>query len=637
MCVSENREFSNDYTVQEDLDEFVKYTCGYSQQIDKKIEYIIAQHDWNPVHEAVLPKKTKAGKDEKREGFMYPILRWPLMITASICLSIVAFLYLLDRMYINCYEYFIVWRGRPALLRRRLQNAKTFEEWKQRARDLDDYFGNNEWKLDPVYDYYDYSLLRTVLRSLRIHRQRGEWEQLKSTLDVCVRSNFAAIDSPMLYSRTYSGTKKLVEDYIDELIQCLQLVIDQKLYTSKDRSRMFEFFSHNYGRTALCLSGGASFALYHTGVLAALLNQDLLPNVITGTSGGGILAALVCTRTNDELRQLLVPELAPKFQSDIGSYMDCAKRYLQTGARFDEIIWARTCMFFTRGSMTFAEAYKRTGRILNISVIPSDAHSPPKLINYLTSPDTVIWSAVIASCAVPGILNPIPLMTRGPSGKLIPHNFGNRFKDGSLRTDIPLGELRTQFNVHFSIVSQTNPHVQVFFFSPRGSVGRPVSHRKGRGWRGGYVGSAIEQYLKYDMIKWLHVIRSLELLPRPLGQDWSNVFLQKFDGTITIWPKTKLKDFWYILSPPSNERLGDMIAAGKAATFPKVDFISSRIQIEKLIEKGRAMDRLTTLGTSIDGDIGTSITNQDMDISLESATVNPNDVAVNQSNTSPKP
>ena len=32
-------------------------------------------------------------------------------------------------------------------------------------------------------------------------------------------------------------------------------------------------------------------------------------------------------------------------------------------------------MFFTRGSLTFKEAYERTGRALNVSVVPSDRHS----------------------------------------------------------------------------------------------------------------------------------------------------------------------------------------------------------------------------------------------------------------------
>lgn len=103
-------------------------------------------------------------------------------------------------------------------------------------------------------------------------------------------------------------------------------------------------------------------------------------------------------------------------------------------------------MFFTRGSMTFREAYELTGRVLNVSVIPSDRHSPTKLLNYLTAPDCVIWSAVIASAAVPGILNPVVLMAKTRSGALVPWNWGSRFRDGSLRVDVPLQSLNLLFN-----------------------------------------------------------------------------------------------------------------------------------------------------------------------------------------------
>lgn len=47
------------------------------------------------------------------------------------------------------------------------------------------------------------------------------------------------------------------------------------------------------------------------------------------------------------------------------------------------------------------EAYERTGRILNVTCVPSDPYSPTILINYLTAPDCVIWTSVIASAAVP--------------------------------------------------------------------------------------------------------------------------------------------------------------------------------------------------------------------------------------------
>lgn len=140
-------------------------------------------------------------------------------------------------------------------------------------------------------------------------------------------------------------------------------------------------------------------------------------------------------------------------------------------------------------------------------------------------------------------------------------------------------------------MSQVNPHISLFFFSSRGAVGRPVSHRRGRGWRGGFIGSAVETYLKLDLNKWLKILHHLELLPRPLGQDWSRIWLQQFSGTITIWPKTRLSDFWYILSDPTTERLARMLHVGQHSTFPKLLFIANRMKIERLIDEGLTLNR----------------------------------------------
>ena len=113
-----------------------------------------------------------------------------------------------------------------------------------------------------------------------------------------------------------------------------------------------------------------------------------------------------------------------------------------------------------------------------------------------------------------------------------------------------------------------------------------MSHRRGRGWRGGFAGSAAETYLKLDLSKWLKVLRHLELLPRPLGQDWSGIWLQQFSGTVTIWPKSQISDFFYILSDPTPERLARMLQVGQQSTFPKLMFIANRMKIERLIDQG---------------------------------------------------
>lgn len=113
----------------------------------------------------------------------------------------------------------------------------------------------------------------------------------------------------------------------------------------------------------------------HFGVVKAFLDADLLPRVISGTSAGGLVAALVCTRTNEELKQLLVPELANRITACEDPFGVWFQRFWKTGARFDSVEWAKKATFFTRGSLTFREAYMRTGRILNVSVIPADRHS----------------------------------------------------------------------------------------------------------------------------------------------------------------------------------------------------------------------------------------------------------------------
>jgi hypothetical protein len=51
----------------------------------------------------------------------------------------------------------------------------------------------------------------------------------------------------------------------------------------------------------------------------------------------------------------------------------------------------------------------------------------------------------------------------------------------AIRVDVPLQSLNLLFNVNHPIVSQVNPHVHIFFFSSRGSAGKPVAHRKGKG------------------------------------------------------------------------------------------------------------------------------------------------------------
>ncbi|KAK2000590.1 patatin-like phospholipase [Colletotrichum falcatum] len=589
--------------------------------------FITAQNDWAPVNQRILKRGSRRRgnrakgaaeallgtrtKDETREGIFYALLKWPMLFFVAAWLLGLAMTYLYTRLYIWVYEHFVTWRGTRERLRRSMRRTNNYRDWVVAAKELDSYLDRQRWKEENDFAYYDSKTVKRVWEQMRKCRQRAEAqengetdgqgqnkpqgkpaiEELHALLSACVKSNFVGVENPRLYSQTYYGTKNLVQNFIDEVERSIKFVLNTKQLSMEEKRSIFKGMHTNYGRTALCLSGGASFAYYHFGVVKALLEADLLPDVITGTSGGALVAALVATRTNDELKQLLVPALAHRITACRETFWTWIPRWWKTGARFDSVDWAKQCSWWTRGSMTFREAYERTGRILNVSCVPADPHSPTILCNYLTSPDCVIWSAVLASAAVPGILNPVVLMMKQRDGTLVPYSFGHKWKDGSLRTDIPIKALNLHFNVNFTIVSQVNPHINLFFFSSRGSVGHPVTHRKGKGWRGGYVMSAVEHYLKLDMTKWLKFIRHAELLPRPLGQDWSQLFLQTFSGTITIWPKTVPSDFYHILSDPDPPRLARMIHEGQQRGYPILKFVANRLKIERLIEQGRRVTR----------------------------------------------
>ncbi|KAF7730945.1 hypothetical protein EC973_000991 [Apophysomyces ossiformis] len=585
-------DFDLDFVNEEHVADFVR-ALAYDplNGSESGTEHIAASSELLPAQRKEKSKKRRTQETGAPKGISQTLLRYPLMFAIGTTILIELLLYIGLRQIVRAWESFFSWRGKRRQLRKELRAATSYEEWCRAAEALDTYMQKDKWKLADEHGYYDYRLIQKVIHHLKKYRESEDPEDavnLKDVLYACLKENFAGIENSKLYSNTYLGTKKLIEEYVDEVTRSIEAFANSPHISMEDKRLAFKLYSKNYGRTAFCLSGGAGFGYFHLGVIRALLDRKLLPSIITGTSAGSLMGAMVCTRTDEELREILVPELEQRIRICQGSFFSKVVRYAKTGAFFDAEQWCREAMWFTRGSLTFKEAYERTGRIFNVSVIPYDPHSPPKLLNYLTAPHCVIWSAIIASAAIPGILNPVVLMQKKlKSDRLVPYNYGHKFKDGSLRTDIPTLALNKQFDVNYTIVSQVNPHIHVFFYANQGSPGRPVTHRYGKGWRGGFLASTAEQLLKLDLSKWLKVLRDLDLLPKLLDQDWSSTFLQKFDGTVTILPRAGLSDWLYIVADPDAARLRKLFRVGELQAWPKISMISNRMRIESSIQLAR--------------------------------------------------
>ena len=69
---------------------------------------------------------------------------------------------------------------------------------------------------------------------------------------------------------------------------------------------------------------------------------------------------------------------------------------------------------FCREATCFAHA----GRVLNVAVSAADTNEPPRVLNYLTSPNVVIWSAVSCSSAFPYLFKPQELLSKDEKGNM---------------------------------------------------------------------------------------------------------------------------------------------------------------------------------------------------------------------------
>ncbi|PHJ15756.1 patatin family protein, partial [Cystoisospora suis] len=252
---------------------------------------------------------------------------------------------------------------------------------------------------------------------------------------------------------------------------------------------------------------GAALGLHHFGVVDVLLrtranSHNLLPRVIGGCSAGAVVAAWLCTRTDEELLQQGTVEYLVEHWKALSpnSWIRRLWNVFTKGYMCDMDVWKAAAKKLF-GDLTFLEAYQRTGRILNISMTRADRDEQGlQVMNYVNAPNVLIWSALLCSCAFPFLSLPMPLREKNAKGEAgISKIFGcSYFHDGSLSGDIPTEQMREEWSVSYAIVSQVNIHVFPFAgLRTHGEAGMPVHWRgKSSRWRAGFLLSALELLLK---------------------------------------------------------------------------------------------------------------------------------------------
>lgn len=457
-------------------------------------------------------------------------------------------------------------------LEKQLANAETYEQWYATAGQLDALDGALAWREEGGCDLLHETLLREHIDAMGRCRQKGDTRALTRVLQESLYRHLGEIANPDLYVTARTGTKYLVTEFLDEVDRSMNFICDHDMpgVTEQQKLRLFQDAERVYGRPALMLSGGAAFGIYHIGVTRALWRQGLLPDVLAGSSTGAIVAGAVCTRNDQELE---------RFFNEPGEIHLEAFRWLEPSR-----IWRkRHAMDQSQllhlintniPSTSFREAAEQSGRTLNISVSPTRTRQKPRLLNTLTSPEVLVDSAILASCAVPGIYPPVTLQARdtekGHSGRK-PYMPTERWIDGSVHGDLPLMRMARLHNVNRTIVSQANPHVLPF-----------ISYHSQRG-PGASAKRAATSIMHAQVATTLQLTRNnwSSTMLRPLLEQAHAMATQTYLGDINIQFPFRPLLYRKVLANPSRDDLDMYIRLGEQATWPRLAMIRDQTRISR--------------------------------------------------------
>lgn len=450
--------------------------------------------------------------------------------------------------------------------------AKTYEEWCQIAQAHDELSTASQWKRTDQTKLYDFSQIRHRLDDLRRHRVHQDDHALMFTLNEGIHGNMGGMGRATLYRPAKFGTKSLIEDYVSEIVDALEHIaqLDDSIISREDKLIFFHRARHSYGRAALMLSGGGAWGHFHIGVVKALLENNLLPNVISGSSAGSLVTAVIGTHTDKELeesnhQEVLVSE-AQKEAKWIGKML--FGEHPQINVRDLEEMVERLVP-----DMTFQEALELTGRNINISVAPAGLHQTSRLLNAIASPNVYIRTAVMASCAVPGVYPPVMLEAKNIHGERQPYLPTRRWVDGSVTDDLPAKRLARLYGVNLYIASLINPIVL---------ISKDIDDDQTR----------IPWVLRYVLHQGAAGLAKLgNTVSKNYTQDWprfnllvnmfSSLLNQKYKADINIYADFRNFDLRKIMSHVSDIELIELEHQGELATWPQLERIrlSSKISL----------------------------------------------------------
>jgi NTE family protein len=473
--------------------------------------------------------------------------------------------------------------NRPAMgteqARARLASAGTYAEWSAAALAADAESGAEAWKAREDDGELDASDIRRRRDALRLSVGENDAQGLLFELNEGIHGNMGGMGNPALYGRARFGTKHLIADYVAAIVEALDAVAHapEAEITFGEKLDFFERAALCYGRSALMLSGGGGRIYFHHGVVDALLDEGLLPDVMSGSSAGGWLCAVVGSRTDGELAGFLETK-----RYDFGvasSFLGTAlgARRMRSDGRLQKV--RKEVIEALVGDLTFAEAHEHSGRMINISVASPDRHHRARLLNAITSPNVTLRSACDATSCLPQFQEPAMLQAKDRSGRIVPYLPNQRWIDGALADDLPLKRLQRLYAVNHTIVSQINPMSLVTPFlrpDPKSGKDGPLYQSSNLLFGALREGAKLAQ-------------RSLWAINRSAADAWLEYFYrfaeQTVSGDVTIEASFDTRSLEHsVFNFADDTEISCLIMEGRRATWPRIEQIRNATAVSKALD-----------------------------------------------------
>ncbi len=458
-----------------------------------------------------------------------------------------------------------------------MSQAENYSDWSDAAAAHDRSTGVDKWKASDDSKHFDNVSIRRRLKRLSKLWKAQDNAGLLYALNEGIHGNMDGMGNDRLHQKAKFGTKQLIQDYVDAIVNSLEYLASDKVddIPFEEKLDFFRRAQHCYGRSAFLMSGSGAFLYFHMGVVKSLWSEGLLPHIMSGSSGGSVVGALISTHVDDEIPPFFIPEnLVTDGADDIVAQTGFGILGGTKRLKIDEI---RARIGNMIPDLTFQEAYELTGRHLNVSIAPAEKHQTSRLLNAIASPNVYIREAVMASCAVPGVYPPVTLAAKDHTGERKPYLPNRKWVDGSVTHDLPAKRLGRLYGVNHHIVSQANPLITPFATDVK-QQRTPIS--------------AIRNATTSTMKAWLNA--NVEIMQKPLSyfprlNSMANMTLsvinQDYTGDINIIRPTMFWSPAKILSDLSVEEIGELIQLGERTTWPKIEMVRTQTKISQTLDR----------------------------------------------------